>query len=196
MRLKLKRVLLRTLVFALVLLVISSCIQDVRKERELRNQRIAELHIQVADYEQQILDCIDGRSLFNTSYDSNPRSRERFTQVAEKFYKLSDAPCIVRSGKIWTNPYRKVDLSQIRAEASGRLQQEMYQGLLYEFDRGVPFLKSGGTLCEDGWISSSRGRGTCSWHGGYARHRGELFAFDSSKLKRDPREELASLLND
>jgi len=22
------------------------------------------------------------------------------------------------------------------------------------------------TSCRDGWLSSSRGRGTCSWHGG------------------------------
>ena len=25
---------------------------------------------------------------------------------------------------------------------------------------------SGGTMCSDGWISTSSGSGTCSWHGG------------------------------
>ncbi|MBC7274962.1 peptidoglycan-binding domain-containing protein [Nocardioides sp.] len=30
-------------------------------------------------------------------------------------------------------------------------------------DRSYTF---GGTLCADGWVSSSSGRGTCSWHGG------------------------------
>jgi hypothetical protein len=189
-----RRSLLFSSIFIFLLFVVSSCVQDIRAERELRNQRISELRIQVVEYEKQILDCVDGWNLFNSPYDSNPRSRERFDQVAAKFYKLSDAPCVMRNGKIWTNPYKKVDLSQVKAGANGRLQQEMYRGLLYEFDRGVPFLRSGGTLCEDGWISSSRGRGTCSWHGGYAQQRGDLFTFDSSKLKRDPREKLEQLL--
>ena len=25
---------------------------------------------------------------------------------------------------------------------------------------------SEGSVCKDGWLSSSRGRGTCSWHNG------------------------------
>jgi hypothetical protein len=189
-----RKSLLFSSLFLFLFLGVSSCVQEIRAERELKSQRIAELRIQVAEYKQQILDCVDGWNLFNSPYDSNPRSRERFDQVAAKFYKLSDAPCMMRNGKIWTNPYKQVDLSQVRAGSTGRLQQEMYQGLLYEFDRGVPFLRSGETLCEDGWISSSRGRGTCSWHGGYAQQRGDLFTFDSSKLKRDPREELQRLL--
>lgn len=189
-----RKLLVRSSVFLFLLLVVSSCVQDIRAERELKNQRIADLRVQIAEYEEQILDCVDGWNLFNTSYDSNPRSSERFDQVATKFYELSNAPCMVRNGQMWTNPYKKVDLAQVRAESTGPLEQEMYRGLLYEFDRGVPFLRSGGTLCEDGWISSSRGRGTCSWHGGYAQHRGELFTFDGSRLKRDPREELEQLL--
>lgn len=189
-----RKLFVRSSVFLILLLVVSIRVQDIRAERELKNQRIAELRVQIAEYEEQVLDCVDGWNLFNTSYDSNPRSSERFDQVATKFYELSNAPCMVRNGQMWTNPYKKVDLAQVRAESTGPLEQEMYRGLLYEFDRGVPFLRSGGTLCEDGWISSSRGQGTCSWHGGYARQRGELFTFDSSKLKRDPRDELGELL--
>ena len=30
---------------------------------------------------------------------------------------------------------------------------------------------SEGTVCRDGWVSSSTGRGTCSWHGGVRGYR-------------------------
>lgn len=31
-----------------------------------------------------------------------------------------------------------------------------------------PTFYSGGSVCNDGWVSSSTGRGSCSWHGGVA----------------------------
>ena len=35
-----------------------------------------------------------------------------------------------------------------------------------QFDGGTETIYLGGTKCRDGWVSSSTGRGTCSWHGG------------------------------
>ena len=71
----------------------------------------------------------------------------------------------------------------------------MFEGFLYEFDKGVPFLRSGMTMCEDGSLSYSRGSGTCSWHGGYAKQRGDFFSFNEIILEQDTRVELEELIS-
>jgi|694.fasta_scaffold102616_4 hypothetical protein len=46
-----------------------------------------------------------------------------------------------------------------------------------------PLLAYANTLCADGWVSRSKGRGTCSHHGGIARPEKDL---DYSDKKPDP----------
>ena len=141
--------------------------------------------------------CLDISNYFPYFYRTNPRSEERLQEISDSFVKITNAPCFSKGdGKIYKNNYSSVDLKTISQNSANKLEVEIYRGVLYEFDKGVPFLKSGMTLCEDGFLSYSRGSGSCSWHGGYANQRGDFFTFRGITLAKDPRIELAKLKGD
>lgn len=159
-----------------------------------KQQKIEVLQKQVKNYELMRSTCVNGNEIFPIIYQNNPRSQERIEQVAQKFAKLISAPCFVfQSDKIYTNPYSQVDLSELQSSTTNRIESEIYQGILYEVDKGIPFLITGGSICADGSYSASVGRGTCSWHGGYASQRGSIFEFNESIYEYDPRKELEEL---
>ena len=170
---------------------------NYHNEQRIKNERIAVLQQQKIEYEAKLATCLNTRELFPFVYQNNPRSRERLDLVSNLFYKVVSAPCFQKGDeKIYTNPYSGIDLGKVSQNSVDEAENEIFEGFLYEFDKGVPFLRSGMTLCEDGSLSYSRGSGTCSWHGGYAKQRGDSFSFSKTTLEKDPRVELEELLLD
>lgn len=170
---------------------------NYHNEQRIKNERIAVLQQQKIEYEAKLATCLNTRELFPFVYQNNPRSRERLDLVSNLFYKVVSAPCFQKGDeKIYKNPYSGIDLGKVSQNSVDEAENEIFEGFLYEFDKGVPFLRSGMTLCEDGSLSYSRGSGTCSWHGGYAKQRGDSFSFNKATLEKDPRVELEELLLD
>jgi hypothetical protein len=163
-------------------------------DNQEKNQRIEQLQLEVIKYEARMTTCVKANEVFPFFYSNNPRSQERLTEVIEGFRKIAEADCFVfRSDKIYTNPYKNLTVGNfIEVPRSGN-EEELFQGLLYEVDKGIPFLVTGGSICADGSYSGSVGRGTCSWHGGYATKRGYNFDYGASVYEYDPRLELSSL---
>lgn len=193
----LKRNISRTIIFLAISAVAVLSINEYRSEQKIKNERIALLQEQVLQYEEKLSTCVNSRELFPFAYQSNPRSRERLEEVSKLFNEVVTAPCFeMGDQKIYKNPYTGVDLGKLSQNSVAEIEVEIFEGFLYEFDKGVPFLRSGMTLCEDGSLSYSRGSGTCSWHGGYARQRGDFFSFNEITLEQDPRVELEELISD
>lgn len=163
-------------------------------ENQQKNQRIEKLELEVIKYKAKMNQCIKANEVFPFFYSNNPRSQERLTEVVQGFGKIAEADCFIfRSDKIYTNPYKNLTVENfIEGPRSGN-EEELFQGLLYEVDKGIPFLVTGGSICADGTYSGSVGRGTCSWHGGYASKRGYNFDYEASVYEYDPRLELSSL---
>jgi hypothetical protein len=163
-------------------------------DNQEKNQRIEQLQLEVIKYEARMSTCVKGNEVFPFFYSNNPRSQERLTEVIKGFRKIAEADCFVfRGDKIYTNPYKNLTVDNfIEVPRSGN-EEELFQGLLYEVDKGIPFLVTGGSICADGSYSGSVGRGTCSWHGGYATKRGYNFDYGASVYEYDPRLKLSSL---
>jgi hypothetical protein len=191
----LKKKIFRTVTFLVISAVATLSINEYRTEQRVRNERIALLQEQILQYEEKLSTCVNSREIFPFTYKSNPRSRDRLEEVSAAFNEIVTAPCFEKGDqKIYKNPYVGVDLGKLSQNSINEIEVEMFEGFLYEFDKGVPFLRSGMTLCEDGSLSYSRGSGTCSWHGGYARQRGERFYLNASTIEPDPRDELSEIL--
>lgn len=189
-----RRNLVRTLIALLMLAIGTLSFNEYRNELRIKEERIAVLEKQKIDYETKLATCLNTSELFPFVYQNNPRSRERLESVSNLFFKIVSAPCLEKNdNKMYKNPYSGIDLGKISQNSLNENEVEIFEGFLYEFDKGVPFLRSGMTLCEDGSLSYSRGSGTCSWHGGYARQRGEPFNFSKATLETDPRVELEAL---
>ena len=106
-----------------------------------------------------------------------PRSDQRFKDVATWASNIDKAPCIIMDRTIYTNPYKGMfKILNAKPASLTSVQSHYIDGVLYRFDSGLPNLGSGQTLCGDGWISWSTGRGTCSHHGGEAKPRGAPLA--------------------
>ena len=116
------------------------------------------------------------------------RSQVRLNAVDHYFMKLVAAPCLqIDTGEIYKNPYLGVQLASLSITTSTGTAAQVLDGVLYDFDYGLAaFLSNGTTLCDDGWISDSRGRGTCSHHGGYAHRRGLAINYQSGALIPNP----------
>jgi hypothetical protein len=163
-------------------------------ENQQKNQRIEKLELEVIEYKARMNKCIKANEVFPFFYGDNPRSQERIIKVVAGFSRIIDAECFLfRSDKINTNPYKGLELSKLGEVPRTEIEEEIFQALVYEIDKGIPYLVTGGSICSDGSYSGSVGRGTCSWHGGYASPRGYRFEFKSSEYERDPRIELSSL---
>ena len=164
-----------------------------RRELELKVQG---LEIKAEEYQSKLKTCLPTTFLYQAVYSGDPRSSNRITEVATIFNKITSAPCFVSlQGAMLSNPYKDIKVGELGTREHSLLEEEVFQGFLYEYDSGVPFLRSGWTLCEDGSLSGSRGRGSCSWHGGYAKQRGQMFTFDSAEKIKNPRVKIARLLD-
>lgn len=191
----LKKSIFRATAFLAISAVAILSINEYRTEQRVRNERISLLQEKVLQYERKLSTCVDSRDIFPFIYQSNPRSRDRLEEVSKKFNKVIAAPCFEKGDQqIYKNPYMGVNIGKLSQNSNDEIEVEIFRGILYEFDKGVPFLRSGITLCEDGSLSYSRGSGTCSWHGGYARQRGDRFSFNASTIAPDPRIELSEIL--
>jgi len=164
-------------------------------ENQKKNQRIEKLQVEVTEYNSRLKDCLTSNKVFPIFYGTNPRSEERIQIAIEGFNKIISADCFVFGSKtIYSNPYKNLVLANLIKGPRSQNEEEIFQGLLYEIDQGIPYLVTGGSICADGSYSGSVGRGTCSWHGGYASQRGKNFGFKASEIELDPRIELSKLL--
>ncbi len=116
------------------------------------------------------------------------RSPVRGDAVVAYFAKLVAAPCLtIGTRDIYNNPYKGVRLESLSQTKSTGVAGQVLDGVLYDYDYNIgAFLSDGQTLCDDGWISNSRGRGTCSHHGGYAHQRGIALDYQSGALIHAP----------
>ncbi len=164
-----------------------------RQELELKIQR---LEVKAKDYDEKLKVCVPTSIVHETTYSSDPRTNDRLIQIVSIFNQIINASCFKSyQGIMLSNPYKDIRLGELGTRQHNLSEDEIFKGFLYEYDKGVPFLRSGWTLCEDGSLSGSIGRGTCSWHGGYAKQRGEKFNFDFAERIPNPRDKIAELLN-
>lgn len=105
-----------------------------------------------------------------------PRSQERIDAVLSAYDQVFSASCIEIDENFYWNPFRGVGWPADSSIGQDTLSSRLLDGAHAAIDSGIPFFSNGNTLCEDGWISRSRGQGTCSWHGGYAKPRGFLLS--------------------
>jgi len=186
----------RIIGIAVVLFFTSAYFYQVGVDRRELELKIQELELKAQEYEEKSKLCVPTSVIYQTAYSSDPRTSNRLTEVASIFNQITDAPCFNSlQGTMLNNPYKDVKLGELGDREHSPLEEEVFQGFLYEYDKGVPFLRSGWTLCEDGSLSGSAGRGTCSWHGGYAKQRGETFNFDFAEKIPNPRDKIAQLLD-
>jgi hypothetical protein len=182
-------------IFAIISGIAGNTLYQNHLESQQKKQRIQILQLEVIEYKAKLKTCVKANDVFPLFYGDNPRSEERIVKVVRRFTKILAAECFVfRTDRIYTNPYKNLALSNIGETARTENQEEIFQCLLYEVDKGIPFLTTGGSICSDGSYSSSVGRGTCSWHGGYASQRGYQFEFKASVREPDPRIALNRLL--
>jgi hypothetical protein len=181
-------------IFTIVLGIAGNAFYQNYSENQKKNIRIEQLQVEVSQYKARMSNCVKANEVFPFFYGDNPRSEERIIKAIKGFQKVVGADCFVfSSDKIYKNPYKDIEISKLGDEPRTKNQEEIFQGLIFEIDKGIPFLITGGSICSDGSYSGSVGRGTCSWHGGYASPRGYRFEFKSSEYEHDPRIELVSL---
>ena len=103
-----------------------------------------------------------------------PRSSQRLSALNAMLENIVSAPCILNPYRnlVLKNPFKGITSTNFNDAKVGSPGEVLHSEALLDLDSGVPFLKAGGSLCSDGSYSPSVGRGTCSWHGGYAANRG------------------------
>jgi hypothetical protein len=117
-----------------------------------------------------------------------PRSSERLNALNAMLEKIVKAPCIFNpyQDTLLKNPFKGITSADFNSTRIGSPGAVLHSEALLDLDSGVPFLKSGGSICSDGSYSASVGRGTCSWHGGYASNRGHKWDMSSWELISKP----------
>lgn len=172
-------------VLILLLLLVARIIQYGPQYRADNARRA----IAITQYSHLKATCFDvtNNPIFST-YVGVPRSQERFNALNKILFSLVKAKCLkVSETDIARNPYEGIDLTTLNAATIGTAAWNLDQGALFYLDHGFSmFSPDGGTVCTDGWVSASRGPGTCSWHGGYAHARGSPLMFFSVKVIPDP----------
>jgi hypothetical protein len=183
--------LLWSTVFTIVLLISSAgVIQGVPPASASDNTRTNA----AAAYLSLSKQCFDITGQVGITQVGKARSDARLKAINRFFVPLVQAPCLkfIESG-IRINPYEFIDLSKLNSAKSGTREWTLLDGILYYLDFGFSPFTPSGTICGDGWISPSAGRGTCSWHGGYARPRGIPLDYLGMATIQDPRESETAL---
>jgi hypothetical protein len=137
-------------------------------------------------YSQMITSCLDVSAEQEVPKTGSARSTERLKALNTYFIKLVQADCLRVSDSYYVNVYKSIKLDKLNAEPFLSTGYTLLQGVLYDLDYGFTPFTTAGTLCSDGWISSSAGRGTCSWHGGYAKSRGTQLTYSQLAALPDP----------
>ena len=133
-------------------------------------------------------------SCWNLSGEANviatgePRSSQRLSALNAMLETIVSVPCILNPYRdlVLKNPFKGLTSSDFNDTKIGSSGEVLHSEALLDLDSGVPFLKSGGSICSDGSYSSSVGRGTCSWHGGYASNRGHKWDMSSWEVIPKP----------
>jgi hypothetical protein len=147
-----------------------------------------------AKYEIRGKSCLSMNDSPKPNFENNVRSKERIDSVWNYYLGIMMAKCFIDSdGTIFSNPYKGLEKSDWRNLPNNSPGNDILQGFYFDVDRGMPFLRSGGSICSDGSYSPSVGRGTCSWHGGYGKQQGTRFEFQSAEQIYDPRRMLKVL---
>lgn len=167
--------------------------QQNEKQRELE-RKIQKYQTLVLSYEYLGKTCFKLDGSQSPNFQNNVRSKERIESVAKYYTEIIGAKCFVNSETtIFSNPYKSLKNSDWNNMSENALGNEILQGVYFDIDMGMPFLRTGGSICSDGSYSPSVGRGTCSWHGGYGTQRGTRFEFQSAEPIYDPRRMLKIL---
>lgn len=132
---------------------------EERIERKLRN-RLAVIH------QKKIKRSIDRKVRTRKRHEKTQKIVQKTVDTIQKILRTITAVVIVAiipalfiglifGGRI-RDGFTSVDV----------LTERIYNREVYEFS---------GSVCQDGWISHSQGRGTCSWHGGvrYEFYKGQ-----------------------
>lgn len=183
---------------AILPLILTAFIGNIFYQNHLHHlekvAKIARYKVAVAEYLEYGKTCTSFSSLPEINYENNTRSNQRWESVLAHYVPIRVAKCFTDKDKtVFRNPYLNLSFTNIAEASPGTAQYEYWQGMLYDFDMGMPFLRTGGSVCGDGSFSPSVGRGTCSWHGGYGNKRGERFDFKLAQKIHDPRPYLARL---
>lgn len=175
----------RVIIIVLLLLFVGRIVQHWPVYRaEERSRQIA-----VVQYSHLKASCLDVTGdPFISEYVGAPRSPERLKALNARLLPLVSAKCLkVSDTDIAQNAYEAINPGTLDNAKVGTPSWDLLQGVLYYLDHGFSkFLPNGKTLCADGWVSSSRGPGTCSHHGGYDIARGSPLLFFSAKIIPNP----------
>jgi len=116
------------------------------------------------------------------------RSSERLNSINNFYVPMVQKLCLKgANGEVLENPYFGINLSKLNDSKYPSYEYELLQSVLFNLDYGFSPFTSAGTICSDGWISSSSGRGTCSWHGGYAKPRGSEISLSEYRKFEEPK---------
>jgi hypothetical protein len=177
-----------------VIAIIVNSIYQGHLEHQAKLAKIMKYEVLVSNYKELAKSCQPFDSLPAINYANNPRSNERASSVLNKYKVIMDSKCFTsKNATIYRNPYRQLQMTGISTAAAGTPGYEIWQGIIFDVDSGMPFMRTGGSICADGSWSPSVGRGTCSWHGGYGSQRGEKFEYSLSQKAYDPRTVLLRL---
>jgi len=131
---------------------------------------------ELMDYERITNQCLSIDVEESARNVGEPRSQERIDAVRSAYDQVFSASCIEIDENFYWNPFLGVGWPTDSANGQDNLSSRLLEGAYASIDSGIPFFSNGNTLCGDGWVSGSRGQGTCSWHGGYAKPRGYLLS--------------------
>lgn len=178
-----------------IIAIIGNTIYQNHLEHEAKLAKIAKYKVLAVEYQKLSKTCIPFESIPSINYLNNPRSNDRVSSVINRYQAIMAAKCFIGMNEtIYRNPYRNLGFKNLSTASSTSPSYEIWQGIIYDVDSGMPFMRTGGSICADGSYSPSVGRGTCSWHGGYGSQRGEKFDYKFSEKSYDPRIVLARLL--
>ena len=187
------RIKITSFVVVVILFVGNFVYQQIENQRELE-RKIQKYQTLVLSYENRGKSCFNLDGSQSPNFQNNVRSKERIESVSKYYTEIIRAKCFINSERtIFSNPYKGLENSDWNNISENSVGNEILQGIYFDIDMGMPFLRTGGSICSDGSYSPSVGRGTCSWHGGYGSQRGVRFEFQSAKPIYDPRRMLRIL---
>ena len=165
----------------LILLIGRGVLNYPKSQAESRLQTKA-----VASFTKLATNCFDVTSENKVIATGQSRSPERLKAIDAFYVSLVQAQCLKNGLSLFANTFRGMNLSKIDTARFLTPEYDLWQGVLYDVDYGFTQFTKEGTICADGWISGSVGRGTCSWHGGYAHPRGTQIKFDNLPTISNP----------
>ena len=169
--------------FLVVLLLLIWGYRDLPKSQaESREAETA-----IGAYQQITSKCLDVSKENSVVDFGDARSSERLKAINSFFVPLVQATCITNQGNFYVNEFKGINLSKLNNPQFSTKEYSLLQGILYDLDFGFSQFTKFGTICADGSLSGSVGRGTCSWHGGYAHPRGTKLTYDSLPALTNPK---------